>query len=392
MLQEKGSVLYSVDYSTVLCYVFNFDYLDKKMFAMSSTMVLYERVWYVGICIVTVCFIFFMKNNVQWYDHIDDVQEQWSEAMVMHVWESWYISHQRNWLYRLPTERLSPSDEVFEEIVYDSFEHESSYHTEMLLDPEVVRSAAYEEWKNITMCSKTARLNLHIFTWLPVVPGMHESDMLIAKGDAIDLVEIGIEEGLIRPVMKDEHRIREMFLDVHNIHGWSLLDMYIDRPDQEWYFAAHRAVMFLGSDMELYVLDPYLTSTEPLPIWVYIDLLEPTDDLYVRYPSYHVDAWREERFEAYLATVKDIKQADTVDTSSISPVGVPWLFQEKIHQEGIPWWTALSPVGAYIHSKEKKSSLSPVEQHILKKTYVSQEQEVEENVVLSTIDGTFTVR
>ena len=137
------------------------------------------------------------------------------------------------------------------------------------IDPTSVTSSPVEN-DGMTYCSKTAKITLHALTWLPYAGWYGD---YISQWDAISLFEKGRDTELLLelPVQSKELVIKDILAawsgtiaDVYTYipHAdgaltWEMVKEGDDEMKDAYFLQSHRFVVFLGTDDELYVLDPY---------------------------------------------------------------------------------------------------------------------------------------
>lgn len=188
------------------------------------------------------------------------------------------------------------------------------------LYPDTVTSIV-DNWEVQIRCSLLAKENIQRLTWFDSVQWLRSSQQIISKWNAVDLVLRGQEK--LRKVSPTELlSIENTILDiVKNSNSWSIVDLYMWRPDQEWVLKWHRSMAFVGADQNVYILDPivYYKSSEAHHISTYIEKVWAWVERYIDPIPYPVhQKYREESI---------------VEEEELDPTPVANLCDSSIHQE-----------------------------------------------------------
>ena len=121
------------------------------------------------------------------------------------------------------------------------------------IDPTSVASYAKGWGRWSILCSTIARINLNILTWLPYYQWWF-SDVSIARGDAYALALHGSArwQMIITNKTSIESDIWAQYDQTHN----TIFDIYFYKGSNGGVMQGHRAVIFIGTDDQIYILDP----------------------------------------------------------------------------------------------------------------------------------------
>lgn len=138
------------------------------------------------------------------------------------------------------------------------------------LYPETVKSIV-DDGEDQIRCSLLAKENIRRFTHLWTQPGLRRVQDTISTWNAVDLI-IQWSNSLRKVTPVELLSLENTILTlVESKNQWTIVDLYMRRPNQEWVLKWHRAMAFVWADLKVYILDPivYYKSSAAHQIWSY---------------------------------------------------------------------------------------------------------------------------
>lgn len=120
------------------------------------------------------------------------------------------------------------------------------------IDPSTVLSYGQWWWVWSILCSTIARINLNTLTGLPYEQWVG-SESSIARGDAYTIAS----EWLARAMMitSSVSWLEDDIWSQYTINRHTIFDVYFYKGSNYWVMQWHRAVVFIGTDNQIYILD-----------------------------------------------------------------------------------------------------------------------------------------
>ena len=120
------------------------------------------------------------------------------------------------------------------------------------IDPSTVLSYGRGGWANSILCSTIARININNLTWLPYQAWIG-SESSIARGDAYALASAWAARGrmIATTTSRMSDDIRAQYYDTQH----TIFDVYFYKGSNYGVMQGHRAVVFIGTDDQIYILD-----------------------------------------------------------------------------------------------------------------------------------------
>lgn len=120
------------------------------------------------------------------------------------------------------------------------------------INPATVLSYSKGGWAWSTLCSTIARINLNSLTWLPYQSWIGSSST-IARGDAYSIASVGVARGwmITTSIASIEVDLWSQYYQTNH----TIYDVYFYKGSNYGVMQWHRAVVFIGTDDQIYILD-----------------------------------------------------------------------------------------------------------------------------------------